>query len=1047
MKLSDFAVKRPVAILMLVSIVVLLGIVSWSLLSVDLYPDIKLPIAGVITSYAGAGPEEIESQITRPVEEIIGTIANVKNIRSMTRAGSSIVVVEFNWGTDMDFATLQVREKVDMVKKFFPAEVDTPLVVKMDPSMLPIVQIGMSGPKDLVELKTIAEEDIKSSIERIPGVASVVITGGLTREVQVQVDPIRMQNYGLSLGQVTQVLRSDNFNQSSGQIHDAHKVLFVRNLGQFESIEELENLPLLTTANGTVYLRDIAVVIDGFTEPTQYTRMDGRSSIGIHVLKQSDANTVAVVEELKAEMEQIRSRLPQDIEIEFIFDQAKFINLSISSVQRTALQGALLAVLVIFLFLRNMRSTLIISVAIPLSIISTFILMYFAGITFNLISMGGLALGIGRMVDDSIVVLECIYRYRKNGYTLYESARLGAAEVGNAVMASTFTTIAVFLPIVFVEGISALIFKQLALTVSFAIFSSLIVALTLVPMLSSKMLTVDDPKDPRAQKGYRRILQKWGNMIDALNVIYLRLLRWALGHRKTVVIGVTVILIASLGLIPLIGAEFLPSMDSGEISINIQMDKGSTLEWTDQLTQKLEAVLQEVPEVDTVFTSVGPSGNMMMETGAAQTDVALLRVMLVSRTERIRDVEQVADDIRDQLLGIPGAQIKVSASDPMMAGMSSSSPISISLKGDNLQVLKELAERTAAEVRQVPGTREVDTTISTGNPEIQIRVDRQKAAAYGLSGLQVASTVKTAIDGQVATRYHAAEQEIDVRVRLQPEARENLQQLENLILVSATGAQVPLNQVARIEYGIGPSVIDRENQVRVVSVTGDIFGRDLKSVMTDIKTRLDQMPLPPGYTLEYGGVDKEMQEAFIDLTKALLLAIVLVYMVMAIQYESFVYPFVIMFTMPTTVIGVILSLAITGRSLSVVAFVGLIMLAGIVVSNGIVLVDYINTLRRRGMEREQAILTAGPVRLRPILMTAIATILAMFPLALGLGEGGEGQAPMATVVIGGLTMSTILTLVLLPVVYTLFDDLGNRVKARLRRRLMGVGSGSLPQER
>ncbi len=1072
MKLTDLSVKRPVAVLMFVAIVVLLGVVSYSRLNLDLYPDIKLPVAAVIISYPGAGPEEVESQVTEPVEEIVGTVANIKEIYSTTRAGSSVVICRFNWGTDMDFASLQLREKVDMVKKYLPSDIDTPMVIKMDPAMMPVLQIGMTGPRDLAELKTLAEDEFKSALERIPGVASVAITGGLVREVQVAVDPLKLENYGLSLGQVAQVLGSDNFNLPGGDIDEAGKTYFVRNLGEFQDLEEIRSLPLANASGKTVYLCDIAEVTDGFKDVTQITRMNGRPSIGIHVLKQSDANTVEVAEAVKKEIEKIKKRLPQNIEVVSVFDQSTFIKQSLDSVKRSALEGAVLAVLVIFLFLRSMRSTLVIASAIPISIVSTFSMMYFAGISFNLVSMGGLALGIGRMVDDAIVVLESIYRYRQQGYSLFEAARQGASEVGNAVMAATFTTIAVFLPIVYVEGISSLIFKQLAMTVSFAIFSSLLVALTLVPMLSSKILTAgyagigtgfpavapggltvnkdgestgsgghEKPggadageegggygQELRAAGRIKRILDRWGMWIDRLNGIYLQLLKWSLGHRKAVVAGVAGCLVLSLGLVPMIGAEFLPAMDSGEISIDVQMDKGSVLEKTDNLVKKIEKKLEAIPEVETVFASVGPSGDMMIDTGSAQPDVARLRVVLVSRTERKKTVDQIADEIRESLSVLPGAKIKVSAADPVMHGVGSSSPVSISIKGEDLNTLKVLAGQVAEKAAGVEGTREIDTTLSSGYPEVQIRVNRQAAFRYGLTALQVASTVKAAVEGQVATRYRTGGDEIDVRVRLKEDARENLRRLEDLAITTPAGTSVRLADVASLEYSAGPTEINRENQVRVATVTGEIFGRDLRSVMADIEDRVSGMPLPDGYVIEFGGTNEDMIESFQSLSFALLLAVVLVYMVMAVLYESLLYPFVIMFTMPTMVIGAILSLALTGRTFSVTAFIGLIMLVGIVVSNGIVLVDYINTLRGRGMGRNEAILTAGPVRLRPILMTALTTILAMFPLALGLGEGGEAQAHLATVVVGGMTVSTFLTLVFIPVVYTLFDDLGGKIK-------------------
>ena len=1031
--------------MMLVAAVIVLGMVSLSRLHLDLYPDMKLPVAGVIVSYPGAGPEEVESHVTRPIEEMVGTVANIKDTYSTTRAGSAVIVCHFNWGTDMDFASLQLREKVDMVKKALPEDVETPMVVKMDPAMLPVLQIGMTGPQDLAELKTLAEDEFKDTLERIPGAASVVVTGGLVREVQVTVDPLKMQSYGVTLGQVTQVLRSDNFNLPGGDITEAQKVLFIRNLGQFQNLEEIRNLPLATATGGIVYLRDVAEVSDGFKDVTQITRMNGKPSVGIHILKQSDANTVQVADAIKKEIKNIEQRLPQDIQVAYVFDQSDFIKQSLGSVKDSALWGALLAMLVIFVFMRNMRSTIIISTAIPLSIIATFTLMYFSGISFNLVSMGGLALGIGRMVDDAIVVLESIYRYRQRGYSLYESARQGAAEVGNAVMAATFTTIAVFLPIVFVEGISAEIFKDMALTVSFAIFSSLLVALTLVPMLASKMLKVEviaedvenkqDDKSSLPRKGrLQRMLARWGMWIDSLNGIYLRILKWSLNHRKTVVIGTIICLVLSVGLVPLIGAEFLPAMDSGEISIDIKMDKGTVLEKTNDLVQKIEDSVNTIPEVKTTFTSVGPSGNMMVETGVAQPDIAILRITLVPRTERVKTVNQIADEIREDLRHLPGTEIKVSAIDPTMTGMSSSTPISISIKGDNLHTLKNLAEQVAEQARRVEGTREIDTSLSSGSPEIQIRVNRQLAATYGLTASQIASTVKTAVEGQVATRYRTGEDEVDIRVRLKEDARESLRQLKDLMITSPTGVNIRLADVATMEKATGPAVIFREDQGRVVTVTGEIFGRDLKSIMADIQANTANIPLPPGYVIEFGGSSKDMMESFQSLSIALLLAILLVYIVMAIQYESLLYPFVIMFTIPTTFIGVALSLVLTGRSFSVPAFIGLIMLAGIVVSNSIVLVDYINTLRRRGMERMEAILTAGPVRLRPILMTALATILAMLPLALGLSEGSEGTAPLATVVIGGLTVSTIFTLVLIPVIYTIFDDMGTKFQRRITEK-------------
>lgn len=1040
MKLSEVAVNRPVTILMLVSIVLLLGAISFSRLSIDLYPEMKLPIGGVITTYSGAGPQEVEDQVTRPIEEILGTINNVEEIQSITQSGSSIVIVQFSWGTDMDFASLQMREKIDMIKRMLPADIENPMVLKIDPAMMPVLQMGISGNEDLSGMQKIVEDDIKSRLERIEGVASVSVTGGLTREIKVLVDPVKLESYGLSINQVTAVLQADNFNKSSGEVTDAKTQLFVRSLGQFQSIDEIKDLVIPLSTGGQVFLRDVATVVDSYKDVTQLTRMNGQPSIGLHILKQSDANTVKVVDGVKEEIAKIqKEKADKNIQVNYVFDQSDYIKQSLNSVKRSGYEGAILAIIVLYLFLRNLRSTMIIALAIPLSIISTFILMYFSGMTLNLLSMGGLALGIGRMVDDAIVVLENIYRHRQNGYSLYDAARLGSAEVGNAVMASTFTTIAVFFPILFVEGLSSVLFKQMALTVSFAIFSSLLVALTIVPMLASKALTIEEKPDSEAKGRFQKAIRWWGSKLADLNDHYRVWLTWALGHRRRVILVTTGLLVASLALTPLIGAEFLPTMDGAQISIEVQMPKGTVLEETDKVTTQVEDILKSVPEVKTVFVSVGPSGDIV-SVGGSTPDIAQLRVMLTKKYERNRSDIEIADDIRQKVALIPGAEIKVTAVDPTTEGMSSGTPINIAVKGDDLDVLKDLSEQIAAVTQQVEGTREVKTSLSEGTPEVQVIVNRQKASQYGITAGQVASTVQTAIQGQVATRYRSGGDEIDIRVRLADNARKSLQNLRDLTIVSATGAQVPLSELARLDQDTGPDVINRESQVRVVSVTGEISGRDLNSIMKDIQQRAAQINLPPGYTVEYTGENEEMIEAFTNLALALLLAIILVYMVMAIQYESLIHPFVIMFSMPTAIIGIVLGLLLTGRSFSVPAFIGLIMLAGIVVSNAIVLVDYINTVRRRGVERNQAILEAGPVRLRPILMTALVTILAMLPLAIGLGEGGESQAPMATVVIGGLLVSTVITLLLVPVVYTIFDDLGLKIKNRLRRRLTGQAS-------
>jgi HAE1 family hydrophobic/amphiphilic exporter-1 len=901
--------------------------------------------------------------------------------------------------------------------------------------MMPVLQIGMSGGHDLAQLQDIAENKVKPALERVEGVDSVTLTGGLTREVKVVVDPVKLHNYGLTLAQVTQVLQADNFNQSAGTIQQGRRQLFVRSLQQFENVDDIRHVTIVTPSGQTVRLSQVAEVVDGYQDSTQYTRMDLEPSIGVHVLKQSDANSVQVSRRVHQALQELNKTIPGGIRVGVVFDQADFINDAMASIKRSMLEGALLAMAIIYVFLRSLPSTLIIATSIPLSIVATFVLMYFSGMTMNLVSMGGIALGIGRMVDDSIVVLESIFRKRREGLGGLQAAVEGATEVGNAVMAATFTTVAVFLPIVFVQGLAAIVFKPMAMTVSFAILSSLLVALTIIPLLSSRLLAqqlVHEAEADEQARGLRRALNRASRLIDGLGEWYRGVIHWALGHRRTVIATVTLLMVGSLGLVPLIGAEFLPSADAGQIAIEVQMDKGTVIEDTDRVAARIEKVVKDIPEVTTVFTSVGPTGNMMISTGT-QSDTATLMVMLSGRSQRQRSTAQVAEEIRARVADIAGTRITVSETDPTTAGMQSSSPINVQIAGDDLDTLRELSDRAMDIVRAVPGTREVDSNLVEGKPEVQVKVNRDLAAMYGLSPGQVAATLQTAVQGTVATRYRVAGEEVDVRVRYAPHARDDLSRLGGIMLTSPAGVQVPLGQVAEFTIDRGPMTITRVNQTRVAQITASISGRDLNSVTSDIKARMaEQLDLPPGYTVEYTGQTQDMMESFSSLLLALLLAVVLVYAVMAIQYESFFDPFVIMFSVPTCFIGAAAGLALTGHRFSVVAFIGVIMLVGIAVSNAIVLVDYIKTLRRRGMERDAAIAQAGAVRLRPILMTALATVLAMVPLALGLGEGGEMDAPLATVVIGGMLASTAITLVLVPVVYTVLDDWGQRIARRLR---------------
>lgn len=1020
MKLVDFSVRRPVTIIILVAVLLILGGFTFSRLSLDLYPDMDFPIAAVITSYPGAGPEEVESQVTKPLEGMISNISNIKEVDSQSVDGSSILIVQFNWGTDVDKAALDISEKVNFVETMLPESASKPMVFKMDPNMMPVIQIGISGGADLAQLQSIAEDVIEPRLARIPAVASVVITGGVTREVQVEVDPVKLENAGLTLAQVTQVLQMENFNVPGGRITQGGREMFVRHLQQFESLQDIGQVSIQTMDGRTVRLGEIATVVDGHQDITQLTRVNGLSAVGIHCLKQSDANTVKACEDVKKELKKIQQELNIDLEFAVVFDQSQYIRQSIHSTMKMILEGSLLAMVVLFLFLRKARSTLIVFTSIPLSIIATFIVMYFSGYTINLLTMGGLALGLGRIVDDSIVVFENIYRHRDLGLSSYEAARKGATQVGNAVIATTLAIIAVFLPMAFVEGIASILFKPLAMTICFAIFCSLMVALTVIPLLSSRLLTNQVmAARPNPEKPLSRLLLRVGSWLDGLGERYKVLLQKTLKRRRRVVVGVTIMMILSIAAVPMIGAEFLPSMDSGEISVKIETDKGSKLAETDEITRQVEDKLREFAEVETIFSSIGSSSVMLMGSGS-HTDVTTMYVQLVPKGER-RDVTAVAEQIRTSLQDIPGTKIEVSVMDATM-GMGASSPINVQVRGNDLEVLKQLSTEIAEIVRQVPGTREVVSSLTEGTPELQIKIDRDRAALFGLTPMQISSEISTAMQGRVATQYKVGGQEVDVRVRFTPQLEKDFDYLNNLSIMNNMGMVVKLSNVARFEIVQGPIEITRIDQVRSANINADLFGRDLNSVMQDIRAEVNRLSLPAGYSVEYTGTDQEMIETFYNLALALILAIILCYAVMAILYESFFDPFVIMFSVPTAFIGVVASLLLTGSHFSVSSFIGVIMLVGIVVANAIVFVDYLKQMREEGMERDQAIMETGRVRLRPILMTALATILAMFPLALGLGEGGESLSSLGIVVIGGLLVSTLVTLLLVPVVYTILDD-------------------------
>ncbi|MFB9974413.1 efflux RND transporter permease subunit [Allobacillus sp. SKP2-8] len=1020
-KLIETSIKRPVGVIMIILAIIALGFISFRNLSVDLFPEIDLPIAVVATSYDGAAPQEVEELVTKPIESSVSTIEGIEQVQAQSQPGSSLVMMMFSMDTNLDNALLNVRESVDQVSGFLPESANSPSVLRFDPAQMPVMWIGLTG-SDKAELQRIAENDIQPLFERQAGVGSVQIEGGETEEIQVQLDQQKLTQYGMNSQQVMQAVQSANQSMSAGVIERGDQELQLRIPGDYESIDQIRETRIQTPQQTFIRLDDIATVERATLESSGLSMVNGEEAVVLSILKQTDANTVSVSDEIQSAIKKAEKDLPEGIQAQTVFDNAEFIRMSISSVIQNLLLGAVFAILILLLFLKSFRATLVIGLSIPIAVISTFTLMYFTGETVNILTMGGLALGIGMMVDSAIVILEHIVTYRERGYSMKEAARLGASEIAPAVIASTTTTLVVFLPIIFVEGIASEIFAPLALTVAFALIASLIASITLIPMLSSKLLT------KAMQDSGRRYW--FDRFLDKVVAIYQKMLRSVLRFRKTSILGTLAIIVATLFLIPQLGAAFIPEADQGQIEISVETPTGTTLSATREVVDQVnEVIAKDSDLVESNYLSVGSGGQGGPMGGGSNTGSYMIQ--LIPSGERDVTTEEVMKRWNDQVEDIPGGEVNVAV---MGAGISAGNPIQIQMTGPDFDTLKRLADETVAEISEVEGVHNAGTSADEGRPEMQINIDRNKAAELGMTYDQVMGQVSMQLNGRVATQFRTEGQELDVRVMTPEEQRSTIEDVENLLIQTPTGAMVSLASIASIDQEIGPASLTRQNQQRTITVSSEILDRDLASVTADVESKLASMHLPEGYDYSIGGEAEDMAEAFGDLALALVFSIFLVYAVMAVQFENFLHPFVIMFALPTTVVGVILGLFVTGLPFSIPAFIGVIMLAGIVVNNAIVLVDYINILREKGQERFSAIMDAGASRLRPILMTSLTTILGMIPLSLGLGEGGEAQQPLAVVIIFGLLVSMFFTLLLIPLVYTFFDDLSRKFTHRKKKR-------------
>ena len=1029
MTLTKFSLKRQITLVMIYGVIILFSFFSLSQLKIDFFPDITFPIAGVITNYSGVGPEDIENLITRPIEEAVSSAKNIEKVNSQSFKGSSIVTLEFKYGTDMDKAENDIRKNIDYIRDYLPEDASEPLVFVFDPSMMPISYLNLSSPYlGPAELRRLSEEKIEPLLERVVGVASVQTQGGQQRQINININPVLMSSYDLSPNDIYQAVQYGSGLQPSGTIETTNKSYNLRVFSEYTNLDQIKNTVITYKNAIPVYLRDVAEVVDGYKENASEVRANYGEGVMLMIMKQSDANTVITSRNIKEAIPDILSRLPQGTSINIIWDQSDFIMQSVKNLRNSAFIAFVMAFIVIYFFLRNFRGSLIMGISIPVSVVATFAVMYATDLTLNIISMAGLALAVGMLVDNSIVVLENIYRHREMGKDLMESAEVGAKEVGMAITASTLTTISVFLPVLFVPNITGQLFKDMVLTITFSLVVSLIVALTLVPMMSANILHVEDKKK---YNRFTRMKDKVGDWLVKLSERYSKILHWSIHHKKIVLIAVTTLFILSLGLTYFLGGEFLPKSDQGIIDVLMETPSGTPIEKTRLYAYHLEDIVKETVNKDE-FESLTIFYGTREGIGAYGTTSNTIEffIRLTPRETRKTTQFEIQDRLRKKFDRIPGVTYAFQDG----GSFTTEKDIEVKVVGFDVAGAKTIANELKSKMEKVKGLVDISLNTKETTPELQVHLDKDLLNQYNLSTLQVASNVSTAIQGKVASQFREKGDEYDIYVQFAKEYRNKKESLEQIELALPIGGRVKLKDIAKIDEEQSSPTIFRENQSRFVSVGCGLSGIDLSAAVASVKKIIADTPIPSEFQVIIGGTAEDQQEAFFYLGLAFIAAILLVYMIMASQFESLVDPLIIMFTVPLSIIGVLIFLTITFTSLSVMALVGIVMLVGIAVNNGIVLVDYINQQRDKGMELYEAVEYSCKARMRPVLMTALTTILGMVPLAVKLGSGSETWSPLARSVIGGLTATTLLTLIVIPVMYIVFERAGERFKNFLHRR-------------
>ncbi|HDI45884.1 MAG TPA: DeoR family transcriptional regulator [Candidatus Omnitrophica bacterium] len=1043
MRLPELSIRRPVTVIMFYLGIIILGIISWSRLPQELFPSISYPQITIVTTYENASPQEIETLITKIIEEAVGTVNGLKKISSISKEGLSLIILDFDWGTNMDFASLSVREKIDLIKERLPLGAEDPIVMKYNPFEIPILILSVRGEMSSRELRELCRKEIKDELEKIEGVASANIVGGREREILVELDQGKLFANKIPILKVAEAIKQTNFTFPAGTIKERFYEYLIRTIGEFQAVKEVEKVVVdvqevnppqtqyeaylrqlkgKTSDKRVIHVVDVGRVLDTLKDLTNISRYNGHENISIRIQRQAGANIIKVTRLVKKQLKEIQQRLKdRKVDIQIIYDQSQFIRDSIKGVKDAAVQGGVLAFFVLLFFLMNIWSSLIVTLSIPISIMLTFSLMYFRHLSVNIMSLGGLALGVGMLVDNAIVVMENIFRHRQLGKPSLQSASKGASEVAAAIVASTLTTIAVFLPLIFVKGVAGQLFKELAFTVTFSLLASLIVALSLIPRLAARIKT-------------KNVETKERFWLRILRTLYLNSLTVFLKFKYIFLAGIILITAVCFVMLKGVDKELMPKVDQREFMIKVDMPTGTKIEVTDRVVKRIENILLTYPDIKGVSVIIGSSkekeyGGTVQTLGPHQAQIVVNLKKMSKRDPRYRKSQDVIHQLQRDLVKVDleGARLEYVLQETIFkAALQGGKPVNIEVKGRDMEVLRSISEKLMQEMKKVSGLYDISSDLMPAQPEVKINIMKDKAALYNLSVNSISLSAQAAIKGYVASKYKEEGREYDIRVRLREEDRNDLVKIRNILIHSPLGIEVPLADVAYLSRGLGPSEIHRLDQERTVIVSANIYKRGFSEVVVDIDRIIAGMEIPKGYVVRMSGERKEMEESFKSLIFALILAVVLVYMIMASQFESLWQPFIIMFTLPLSIIGVTVALLLTHTTLNVVVFLGMIVLGGIVVNNGIVLIDRVNGLRREGFSPYDAVVEAGQNRLRPILMTAMTTTLGLIPLALGLGEGAELRAPMAITVIGGLTSSTFLTLFVIPALYLIAVNIMER---------------------